>query len=142
LGELKASAMVNLEPALKLGQKLGGHLVQGHVNHIGKITGITNKGENYLVSISFPFVLQKYIVKEGSIAIDGISLTVAQINLNEIVCSIIPHTWKNTNLCYKKIGEKVNIEVDILAKYAENVNVGSTVIKEDITEEWLKKIGY
>jgi riboflavin synthase len=142
LGGLNACAMVNLEPALKLGQKLGGHLVQGHVNHTGKITGITSKGENYLMSISFPYVLQNYIVNEGSIAIDGISLTVAQINFNEIVCSIIPHTWKNTNLCYKRIGEKVNIEVDILAKYAENINVGSTVSKEDITEEWLKKIGY
>jgi riboflavin synthase len=86
--------------------------------------------------------LQKYIVKEGSIALDGISLTVAQINSNELVCSIIPHTWKNTNLCTKKIGEKLNIEVDILAKYAENFRSNSIVNKEEVTEEWLKKIGY
>ena len=142
LGELKAGANVNLEPALKLGQKLGGHLVQGHVNHTGKITSIKNNGENYLVSVLFPPDLQKYIVKEGSIALDGISLTVAQINSNELVCSIIPHTWKNTNLCTKKIGEKLNIEVDILAKYAENFRSNSIVNKEEVTEEWLKKIGY
>lgn len=142
LGELKAGSSVNLESALKLGQKLGGHLVQGHVNHTGKITSIKNKGENYLVSVSFPSDLQKYIVKEGSVAIDGISLTVAQINSNELGCSIIPHTWTNTNLCTKKIGEKVNIEVDILAKYAENIRGNLSVSKVGVTEEWLKKIGY
>lgn len=142
LGELKVGAKVNLEPALKLGQKLGGHLVQGHVNHFGKITSIKNKGDNYLLSISFPSDLQKYIVKEGSVAIDGISLTVAQIYSNELLCSIIPHTWKNTNLCSKIIGEKVNIEVDILAKYAENTKSNSTVSKKGVTKEWLKKIGY
>ncbi|KAF0148593.1 MAG: riboflavin synthase alpha subunit [Ignavibacteria bacterium] len=142
LRELKTGAKVNLEPALKIGQNLGGHLVQGHVNNTGKLTSITNKGENYLVTLSFPVELQKYIVNEGSIAIDGISLTVAQINSNELTCSIIPHTWKNSNLCYKFIGEKVNIEVDILAKYAENFRNNLHVGKQDLTEEWLKKIGY
>ncbi|MEW6654436.1 MAG: riboflavin synthase [Bacteroidota bacterium] len=142
LRELKTGSKVNLEAALKVGQNLGGHLVQGHINQTGKITSITNKGENYLVTLSFPAELQKYIVKEGSIAVDGISLTVAQINSNELTCSIIPHTWKNTNLCYKKTGEKVNIEVDILAKYAENFKSSLSVSREGLTEEWLKKIGY
>lgn len=142
IGELKTGTNVNLEPALKLGERLGGHLVQGHVNHTGKITSIKKQGENYLVSISFPSDLQKYIVKEGSVAIDGISLTVAQINSNELICSIIPHTWSNTNLCSKNIGDKVNIEVDILAKYAENFNSKTNTNKTGVTENWLKEIGY
>ncbi len=142
LAQIKVGTKVNLEPALAFGNKLGGHLVQGHVNQTGKITSIKNNGGNYIVSISIEDKILKYIVKEGSIAIDGISLTVAKLSPNVIVCSIIPLTWYKTNLCYKKVGDKVNIEVDVMAKYAENFKDNSTQIINNITEDWLTKIGY
>ena len=141
--KIKADTSVNLERSVKLSDRLGGHLVQGHVNGVGTITEITKLGENYLLKTFIPDELNKYLIKEGSIAINGISLTIADLKSNEISISIIPHTWQNTNLKDKKVNDKVNVEIDILAKYVEKlltkVNNSSN---KNITENWLKEIGY
>ena len=140
---IKADAYVNLERSMRLSDRLGGHLVQGHVNGIGSISEIKKLGENYLVKIIVPEDLEKYLIKEGSIAINGISLTIADLNRNEISISIIPHTWQNTNLKDKEVNDKVNVEIDILAKYVEKLltrNHNSS--DQNITESWLKEIGY
>ena len=140
---IKADAYVNLERSMRLSDRLGGHLVQGHVNGIGSISEIKKLGENYLVKIIVPEDLEKYLIKEGSIAINGISLTIADLNRNEISISVIPHTWQNTNLKDKEVNDKVNVEIDILAKYVEKLltrNHNSS--DQNITESWLKEIGY
>jgi len=141
--KIKADTFVNLERSVRLSDRLGGHLVQGHVNGIGTISEIKKLGENYLVKIIVPEDLERYLIKEGSIAISGISLTIADVTKNEISLSIIPHTWQNTNLRDKEVNDKVNVEIDILAKYVEKlltkVNHSSN---KNISESWLKEIGY
>jgi len=141
--KIKESSQVNLERSVRFNDRLGGHLVQGHVNGIGSVSGIEKLGENYLFKIIIPQELEKYLIKEGSIAINGISLTIADIQNNEISISIIPHTWQNTTLKYKHILDKVNVEIDILAKYVEKLlakrdNLPAT----NISEKWLKELGY
>jgi len=140
---IKPSSFVNIERSVRLNDRLGGHLVQGHVNGIGTISEIKKLGENYLLQITVPENLERYLIKEGSIAVSGISLTIADLDKNLISISVIPHTWQNTNLKYKKINDKVNIEIDVLAKYVEKLltkdNSGS---EKNITENWLKEIGY
>jgi riboflavin synthase len=140
---VRPSSYVNLERSVRLNDRLGGHLVQGHVNGIGTISEIQKLGENYLLQITFPENLKKYLIREGSIAVNGISLTIADLDKNLISISIIPHTWQNTNLRHKKVNDKVNIEIDVLAKYVEKLltkdNSGS---EKNITENWLKEIGY
>lgn len=120
LGALKIGSKVNLELALRAMDRMGGHIVQGHVNGVGKISRIISHSKNIEIYFSAPKELFKYIIKEGSIAIDGTSLTIAQRTQNEFGVSIIPHTYDNTVLHSKKIGDSVNIEVDIMAKYLEN----------------------
>jgi len=140
---IKPSSFVNIERSVRLNDRLGGHLVQGHVNGIGTISEIKKLGENYLLQITVPENLERYLIKEGSIAVSGISLTIADLDKNLISISVVPHTWQNTNLKYKKINDKVNIEIDVLAKYVEKLltkdNSGS---EKNITENWLKEIGY
>ena len=141
--KVKADTLVNLERSVKLSDRLGGHLVQGHVNGIGIITEIKKLGENYLVKIIIPEELERYLIKEGSIAINGISLTIAELNKSEISISVIPHTWQNTNLKDKKVNEKVNVEIDILAKYVEKLLAkNNNNPDKNITEGWLKELGY
>lgn len=119
-GNLKPGERVNLELAMRVSDRLGGHMVQGHVNAIGKIVGIEILGENWNISIDFPESLRNYMILEGSIAIDGISLTIAQLSESQLMVSIIPHTLSHTTLRDKVIGSTVNLEVDIMAKYIEN----------------------
>ncbi len=149
LGNLKSGDAVNLELALTLQDRLGGHLVQGHVNGVGTICQIQKQGETYLLSLRFPTELSQYIVEEGSLTVDGISLTIAEYQLgnSELVLAIIPHTWNHTVLKNKQAGDKVNIEVDIVAKYVENLlfyrnNLFSNVNRKGITEEYLKEKGF
>ena len=132
---------VNLERAVRLNDRLGGHLVQGHVNGIGEITKIVKLGDNYLLELKIPADLKKYVVDEGSIAVDGISLTVAKIINEEVQISVIPHTWENTNLSLRNTGNKVNIETDILAKYVEKILSEKNNIN-NAGENWLNKLGY
>ncbi|MFZ8934801.1 MAG: riboflavin synthase [Bacteriovoracaceae bacterium] len=140
-GGLKPGDEVNLELALRLSDRLGGHLVQGHVNGVGQLRSIQKNGKNYVLSIGAPEALSKYIVKEGSIAIEGISLTVADKNLNEFKVSIIPHTWENTILKNRKVGDSLNLEIDILAKYVESI-LGGQKSRDDFSMEWIKSKGF
>ncbi len=121
LSNLVIGSKVNLELPLKANDGLGGHFVQGHVNGLATIQKIEQRGENYECTLEVPESLRKYLILEGSIALDGISLTIARLHKNNITISIIPHTWQETNLQYKNIGDRVNVEVDVLAKYIEKL---------------------
>lgn len=140
LGQLYIGNNVNMELALKASDRLGGHIVQGHVNGIGQIVSIKRLGENYEISMAISKDLICYVIREGSIAIDGISLTVAQITDNVIMVSIIPHTWMHTTLHTKVVGNIINIEVDVIAKYVENFS--KHYKKEPISLAWLKSCGF
>lgn len=121
LGELKVSDKVNLERALRLSDRLGGHIVTGHVDDVGKIINKKPVGEYTFYTFEAPPEILKYTVKKGSIAIDGISLTVIELDNRSFSVAIIPHTLTATNLGSKGIGDKVNLEVDIMGKYVEKL---------------------
>lgn len=147
LGNLRVGDEVNLELALQLTDRLGGHLVQGHVNAMAAVIDIQNKGKNYTVKAKIDREQMRYIVSEGSVTIDGISLTVASVDReqNTFTVSVIPHTWLNTVLRNRKVGSVVNIEVDILGKYVENLLFykGSHKTSESqLSEEWLRSKGF
>lgn len=121
IGSWKIGGQVNLERSLSAAGRFGGHFVQGHVNAAGRITQWYPRGENWFLEVEIPPHLMRYIIPEGSIAIEGISLTVASLNSNRVGINIIPHTAKATNLQFKQVGEAVNIEVDMIAKYLEKL---------------------
>jgi riboflavin synthase len=121
LGELKVSDKVNLERALRLSDRLGGHIVTGHVDDVGKIINKKPVGEYTFYTFEAPSEILKYTVKKGSIAVDGISLTVIELDNRSFSVAIIPHTLTATNLGSKGIGDKVNLEVDIMGKYVEKL---------------------
>lgn len=138
--KIKAGAHVNLERALTLNSRLGGHIVTGHIDGLAKLKSIQPKGGFYDIGFEVEKDLAKYIAKKGSVALNGISLTVADINANEFSTALIPQTFKNTNLSQLQTGDFVNIEVDILAKYIEKIlsrgNNGT------IDENFLKENGF
>ena len=142
--DLKTSEPLNLERAMKLGDRLGGHLVQGHVNGVGSISRLDRRGDNWYLVIKLSDELLRYVIPEGSIAIDGISLTVASLNGTEIGISVIPHTFKNTTFAQAKIGQKCNIETDMIGKYIEKFVTTSSdeKIKKPITLDWLHNQGF
>ncbi|MFC6198812.1 riboflavin synthase [Ponticaulis profundi] len=118
LGALKAGDRVNLEPSLRLGDELGGHLVFGHVDGLAEIVAIEPEGDSKRVTIRPPKDLVPLIALKGSICVDGISLTVAgTLENGDFQIAVIPHTWDVTSLGYSKVGDKVNLEVDMLARY-------------------------
>ncbi|MCB0280346.1 MAG: riboflavin synthase [Calditrichaeota bacterium] len=118
----KVGTAVNLERALRADSRLGGHFVQGHVNGVAGVKSIVDRGENRLIGISLPAELRKFCIKEGSIAIDGISLTIADLDQEQIFVSIIPHTMQATTIARLDLADQVNIEVDMLAKYVYQFN--------------------
>jgi len=118
---LKKESLVNLELPATVNTLFSGHIVQGHIDTIGIITAITPAGNSRMITFSVPESLHKYIVKKGSIAVNGISLTVVTVSRTHFSVGIIPHTWENTMLNTSILGDTVNIEVDILAKYIENL---------------------
>jgi riboflavin synthase len=122
LGQLKVGSPVNLERALRMGDRLGGHMVSGHIDGVATVVGLT-QGEKWLqFDIKVPENLSKYIVNQGSIALDGVSLTVGEINdANLVTVWLIPETLERTNLAAKQPGELVNVEVDLIAKYVERL---------------------
>lgn len=141
LKELKKDNYVNLERAMQINERFGGHIVSGHIDGTGKIDSI-KKDENAIwYNISIKPDLMKYIVEKGSIAIDGISLTVAEVGNSNFSVSIIPHTQKETNLGYKKLNDIVNIECDIIGKYVEKLLLPQSN-KSKITEEFLRENGF
>jgi len=128
LGGLQKGSIVNLELPARAQDRLGGHVVQGHVDGVGKLLGLEKiKGaEDWRLAISIPAGLERYVVSQGSIAVEGISLTVAKISNTSIEIAIIPHTCKATNLHTLEKGSPLNIEVDVLAKYAEKGRTRAT----------------
>ena len=117
LGSLERGDKVNIERSLKVGERLEGHFVLGHVDGIGVISKIEKQTNQVQIWIKIPKELSKHVIKKGSITVDGISLTIVDKLKDQFSVSIIPHTMQVTNLGYKKIGDKVNIETDILGKY-------------------------
>lgn len=118
---LQKNSLVNLELPANSETFLSGHVVQGHVDAVGKIKSIERKGNSRIFTFSIPENISKYIVEKGSITVNGISLTVIDITKNYFTVGIIPHTWDNTMLHAAKDGDSVNLEVDILAKYLEKL---------------------
>lgn len=127
LGNSVPGDLMNLERALRVDQRLGGHIVQGHVDGTGEIVSIRELVDgNWWLDIQIPAELDRYIVFKGSITVDGISLTVASIENQLLGITIIPHTYEHTALREKSAGSRVNLEVDILAKYLEKISNGYT----------------
>jgi riboflavin synthase len=124
LKALKQGSPLNLEPALTLNTRLGGHLVSGHVDTIGTIRGIERNHNAILISIYINNLDERLVIPQGSVTIDGISLTIAELTNDTITVSIIPHTLDNTNLYSKGIGDTVNIEYDIIGKYISRHMMG------------------
>ena len=121
LGGLKPGAPVNLERAVTPATRLGGHIVQGHVDARGQFAGVEDHGESWTVRIAYPKEVARYLVFKGSVAVEGISLTIAGLSDEHFEIAIIPKTWEVTNLSSLKPGDPVNIEVDILGKYIEKL---------------------
>ena len=121
LDNLTTGVAVNLERPLAVSDRLGGHIVQGHVDATGRITSTKLEGESVIYRVSAPKKLLPYIVEKGFIAVDGISLTVVKKGASSFTLSVIPYTLNNTNLIEKSRGDRVNLEVDILAKYVESL---------------------
>lgn len=121
LGSLAPGAPVNLERPVTLSTRLGGHLVQGHVDGVGRLTRRTRSEHWDLVEISLPEDLAGYVVAKGSITVDGVSLTVVEVLASAFTVSLIPTTLSSTTLGHKGIGDRVNLEVDVVAKYVERL---------------------
>ena len=121
LGQLESGSSVNLERPVAVGGRLGGHIVQGHIDAAGRITSIRPEGDCFIFRIRAPKALMPYIVEKGFIAVDGISLTVVAKRDTAFTLSVIPYTLRNTNLREKSANHRVNLEVDILAKYVESL---------------------
>lgn len=121
LGNLSAGARVNLERALTFASRLGGHIVQGHVDGRGTFLSATPEGDFYTVRIGFPPELARYLVHKGSVAVEGISLTIAELGADHFDIAVIPKTWEVTNLSTLGPGDAVNLEVDMIAKYVEKL---------------------
>ena len=121
LGSLKPGAPVNLERAVTPATRLGGHIVQGHVDARGQFAGIEDHGESWTIRIGYPEEIARYLVFKGSVAVEGISLTIAGLTEEYFEVAIIPKTWEVTNLSHLKPGDDVNLEVDVIGKYVERL---------------------
>lgn len=141
LGTLKTGSAVNLERAMKADGRFGGHIVSGHIDGTGVITDIKRDDNAVWYTIDAPAEIMRYVVEKGSVAIDGISLTVAEISPAYFKVSVIPHTAGNTTLSMKRQGERVNIENDIIGKYVEKLMTPDSR-SGGITEEFLIKNGF
>jgi riboflavin synthase len=145
LGELRVGQRVNLERALAVGERLGGHMVQGHVDGTGELLAVSEEGNAYRLRFGFPRELGRYIAMKGSITVDGISLTVAELSDDWFEVVIIPHTWRETSLGDLRSGERVNLEVDVLAKYVERLMLHKeepTAAESKLTLAYLEERGY
>jgi riboflavin synthase len=140
LGGFTVGTEINLERAMLLSERLGGHLVLGHVDGVGKIISIEERSTSWWITIEIPKELERYLIHVGSIAIDGVSLTAADLQGNRVSVSIIPHTWEVTIFSQKKTGDRVNVEVDMIGKYVENFMLRKPESK--ITEKWLVEKGF
>jgi riboflavin synthase len=121
LGRLAVGSLVNLEDALRAGEPFGGHLVQGHVDGVGELTSIAREGDGWRIGVRIPPELRRYVAEKGSIGLAGISLTVAALHEEGIEIALIPHTWTSTTVSDLEVGDQVNLEVDVIAKYVERL---------------------
>ena len=136
LGQLHKGSLVNLELPARAHDRLGGHIVQGHVDGAGSLLGLEKiqGGEDWRLKLKIPDGLARYVVPQGSITVEGISLTVARIDRDQLEIAIIPHTYQATNLSELGVGDPVNIEVDVLGKYAEKMSRGQMPGKLSVAE--------
>ncbi len=139
LGVLRAGDRVNLERAVALGGKLGGHLLQGHVDNVGKVASVVCEGGAIILGFTAPLELMRYIVVKGFIAIDGVSLTVVTKDMISFQVSIVDYTQKNTTLGTRRVGDLVNLEVDVIAKYVAEL---SQAQRPGLTREFLREHGF
>ncbi|MEW6055614.1 MAG: riboflavin synthase [Bdellovibrionota bacterium] len=121
LGRLEKGSRVNLERALRLQDRLSGHLVQGHIDGLAKLIGVRPAGESREIQIEVPPRMLPFLVEKGSVALDGISLTINTIKDKSITLRIIPHTWEHTTLSSKQVGQDFNLELDVIAKYVQRL---------------------
>jgi riboflavin synthase len=147
LGKLRAGSKLNLERAVRADSRLGGHFVQGHVDGVGKVTTIRRLGETWVVAVSAPGEILAGLVEKGSVALDGVSLTITEVSGDGFGVVLVPHTLKHTTLGSWKEGGEVNIEGDLLSKYvarhlAPGARTGSLAEKRELTLEWLAEEGY
>ncbi|MCF7804904.1 MAG: riboflavin synthase [Candidatus Marinimicrobia bacterium] len=140
IGDIRPGDAVNLERALAAGDRFGGHFVQGHVDGVGEIQSISRDEDHATMSVSIPEELSKFCVDQGSIAIDGISLTIASLENTIVKIAVIPHTLKQTTLGERGPGDRVNIEIDMLSKYVRRHLQGAD--ESSITMDWLREQGY
>ncbi len=141
LGGLRAGDRVNLERAMVLGGRLGGHLVAGHVDARGRIAALREDGSARWMTIAAPQTVLRYVVEKGSVTIDGVSLTVAAVDRSTFAVSLIPHTQSQTTLHAKRVGDEVNLEADMLVKYVEKL-MGSQPATGGLTFEKLAENGF
>lgn len=139
LGQLAKGSRVNLERAMQLNGRFGGHIVSGHIDGTGTIVGMTREDNAVWIRIAADRSITKYIVEKGSAALDGISLTIAEAGTENFAVSVIPHTAAQTTLLNHKNGDKINIECDIIGKYIEKLTQHNN---EGITEDLLRKYGF
>jgi len=144
LGNLQIGSKVNLERAVTLSTRLGGHLVQGHIDARGKFLQAEKRGDFWTVKIGFPQEIARYLIYKGSITVEGISLTIADLTNDYFGIAVIPKTWELTNLSDLKYGDSVNLEVDMIAKYVERIMFygREEERREAITMEKLNKLGF
>ena len=142
LGKLKNGAKVNLERAVTPQTRLGGHIVQGHVDSCGKFVSAMKSGDFWTVRIAFPREIGQYLVYKGSISVEGISLTIAELKDDYFEIAVIPKTWELTNLSTLKSGDDVNLEADVIAKYVERILLYGKKESGEITMEKLGKLGF
>ncbi len=139
LGLLKAGDSVNLEQPVALGGRLGGHLVQGHVDDTGRVASVIRDGEAMLIKFEAPPAVMRYVVEKGFIAVDGVSLTVVTKDTSSFLVSLVDYTQRHTTLGSRRVGDLVNLEVDIIAKYVEQL--GPTQ-HPGITIDFLQEHGF
>ncbi len=138
---LRIGDEVNLERSLRFSDRISGHLVSGHVDAVGRVLAIQTLPDSWIFKIGFPEEFTRYIAPKGSIAVNGISLTVIEGGQNKCTVGIIPYTWQNTNLHNIKIGDSVNLEFDLMAKYVESV-LKVNEDQEKITSQYLRDAGW
>ncbi|MCP5420076.1 MAG: riboflavin synthase [Gammaproteobacteria bacterium] len=144
LGEAGPGASVNLEQALTLGTRLGGHLVSGHVDGVGTVSEFRPEGRSWRLRIQAPANLARYIAEKGSICVDGVSLTVNDVDGALFGLNIVPHTFAETTLADYRAGRRVNLEVDLLARYLERLMLGERAAEPRgrLSEDLLREHGY
>lgn len=143
LGQLRVGSRINLEKAMAAGGRFGGHLVSGHVDGLGKIVSRENAGRFVRFAVESPDTLARYIAEKGSITVDGTSLTVNAVNGARFELTIVPHTLQETVMADYRVGSRVNLEVDVVARYLERLLLSdSSLPEEGVTRELLARCGF